>query len=235
MSGEAIIDYPLDDLAGLDGYQDELDTYFYVLLNRQVTLGQVNATPGLLTWNTRINNQDDLDYDYFDADFAILNQPWVSDVPTGTVYTLSVGGVLTFSGAASYAREKSESVGGTVLFSGTAPITFTAVGGGTTYNLTVGGTVVFSGVSALSKVRVSSASGTLLFSGTLAQLHTRSQTVSGSMLFSGNSPQVRTKIDSAGGVVVFNSSAPMSFIPGSAPAGATISRLNVKVSRSMGL
>ena len=173
----------------------------------------------------------------------------------GTVHTLTVGGTVVFSGSGSIAKIRSqsasgtivfsgtavaqrvrvESVGGTVLFSGTAPITFTAVGGGTTYNLTVGGTVVFSGVSALSKVRVSSASGTLLFSGTLAQLHTRSQTISGSMLFSGNSPQVRTKIDSAGGVVVFNSSAPMSFIPGSAPAGATISRLNVKVSRSMGL
>jgi hypothetical protein len=107
--------------------------------------------------------------------------------------------------------------------------------GGTTYTLSPGGTVTFSGSSPFAREKVISAGGTVTFNGAATLIKTKVLSVVGSVIFSGSAPIVKTKVLSAGGLVSFSGTAPMNFIPAGSGTGNIDSRLNMLMSKTMGL
>jgi hypothetical protein len=166
-------------------------------------------------------------------------------------------GGYVFSGTVPLLRTRLQPVSGGYVFSGTAPITFTAGGAPVTYTITpsggyvfsgtsssyarerlqvVSGGIVFSGTVTPQRIKTQPASGGIVFSGAITTIKTRALVPSGLITFSGTAPLVRTKIVPVSGLITFSGSAPITFVPaGAPPAGSNDSRLNVKVSRAMGL
>jgi len=158
---------------------------------------------------------------------------WIPDaVSGGTVYTLSPGGTVSFtgtspelrekmltpsgsfvlSGFSSFLREHAYLPSGTVSFSGTAPISQAA-----TYVLSISGSVVFSGSTEYQRTKVQGASGTVSFTGTYAPLHEKTYAPSGTVVFSGTATGNKIRVFSPTGEITFLGSAPI--INPNAPAG----------------
>jgi hypothetical protein len=100
------------------------------------------------------------------------------------------------------------SAGGSVTFSGAAPVSKTR-------QLAVSGSVAFSGTVALRRERVLLPSGSVVFSGTAAFSTASSYTLAsgGTVSFSGAAVLGRTKILAAAGTVAFSGSTPVIFTP----------------------
>lgn len=222
MSGEAIVDFPIDDLTFYE--VEEFDIVIRQLFNRQLTLGQVNATPGLLQWQTRIDNEDNYQYEMDDAVYAnLFGVPVPLNINAGgggTTYTLTVGGSYTFSGAVPQIRERKQVTGGSIVFSGAVPQLRTrtqnvsggmVLSGAANYQrvkqYTPSGSIVFSGTAPLSAGGTASyvltAGGAYTFSGVVAQLHTRTQTPSGGVMFSGAAQPLHQKQYNPTGLITY--------------------------------
>lgn len=167
------------------------------LSNRQVTVGAVPVVPPISQTLQLFAQTTPEDVVLDDYPFEVLDV--ISEIAP-TIYTISPSGQ--------------------VVFSGTAPITFTPAGAGTTYTISPSGGVTFSGDANYSKNKILSPSGQIAFSGTVAQVHTKTLILSGQILFSGSSSQVHTRVDSVSGQVVFSGSAPLSFVSGAGTGGA---------------
>lgn len=123
---------------------------------------------------------------------------------------------------------------GSIVYSGTAPITFTSAGG-TTYTITPSGGFDLFGATSLRRTRVQVASGNIAFTGSISLNRTRSQPASGFITFSGLVNQVHTKIMPAAGSFSFTGSAVISFFPAGAAASNIANKLSLAISRAMKL
>jgi hypothetical protein len=129
---------------------------------------------------------------------------WLKASTGGTTYILSPGGTVTFTGTATYNRQKVYTLvpSGTVIFSGAAAFARNKV-----YTLTPSGTVNFSGTSPFSQGGILTPGGTITFFGSSLVLKTRAFTAEGNVQFSGGSSLIKTKTIIAGGFVVFTGTA----------------------------
>lgn len=118
--------------------------------------------------------------------------------------------------------------GGTITFSGTAAEIKTRINA-------AGGTLVFSGSAAESRERNQVAGGTILFTGSATEFKTKLLAAGGNITFTGTAPEIKTKIETPSGSVIFSGHSGMIFIPAGGVAGSKVNRLNVKISRSIGL
>jgi hypothetical protein len=214
--------------------------------------GSYNTTPTNLGWGNRASSGD-RGWDgligltlFFDgalnaAEHATLsknpNQIFVSNnsilslllldknISGGTIYTLSPGGTLTFSGSSTELKTKVLQPGGTITFSNTSPLikiktlglsglisfsgssSLTLSNGSTTYTMSPGGTITFSGTNIQAHEKVLQPSGNITFNGTALELKTHAIIPSGSIDFSGTSIEIKNKIIQPTGLITFTGNA----------------------------
>lgn len=306
MSGQAIVDYPVN--TNSDFELTEFDSICFILFNNQTTLSQVDDIPVQYSISLLADSIDNS----LDVEYIVLNQSCLYRTAGSNIYTLTVGGLVNFTGVVTVARIRLTVPIGLVTFAGTLPlgrvrtnvisglISFTGVSvsartrttipnglvtlsganllyrirtldptglinfsgisviaftGVKIYTLTVGGVLiflgavknlrtrftiasgsaVFSGNSMLQRVRIQLSSGLLNFSGAVIVLRNRVQTISGLLNLFGTAKEIRTKIQIPTGPVVFTNTAPISFTSAGPAVTNTASKLNLKISRSMGL
>lgn len=172
-------------------------------------------------------------------------------------YLINPSGGIVFSGGTEPVRERVFPVSGGVLFGGSAvtvhenvvvPVGGVAFGGdgsvvftpnsSTTYDITPSGGVSFSGTSSTNREFAIVPVGSIVFSG--ASLVSREKVIlpSGGVTFDGSANFQGDHIISPNGGIVFGGNGGMFFVPAGGGGGSglwDISRLNVRVSKAIGL
>lgn len=112
----------------------------------------------------------------------IASRNYLSIGSATTSYTISPTGSVSFSGTSAQIHIKVFSVGGSILFSGNAPLSQVTP---TTYTITPSGTVVFSGSAVMSKTSVLYATGQIVFGGSHTLMKTKILSAGGTLTLSG--------------------------------------------------
>lgn len=176
---------------------------------------------------------------------AVLNKNYIISPSGGIVFggapnilrerAIVPSGGIVFSGAAAFGYERILSPSGGAIFGGTGNITFEPTSG-TTYTITPSGGVAFSGASDVLRERTIAPNGGITFSGASTLQRERSIIPSGGIIFDGSATFNADHIIVPNGGIVFGGNGGMFFIPAGGGSGLLdAQRLNVKVSKAMGL
>lgn len=176
---------------------------------------------------------------------AVLNKNYIISPSGGIVFggapnvlrerAIVPSGGIVFSGAAAFGYERILSPSGGAIFGGTGNITFEPTSG-TTYTITPSGGVAFSGASDVLRERTIAPNGGITFGGSSSLQRERSIIPSGGIVFDGTAPIQGDHIIIPNGGIVFGGNGGMFFVPAGGGSGLIdAQRLNVKVSKAMGL
>lgn len=146
------------------------------------------------------------------------------------------GGVL-FGGGATQVYERIIPPSGGVIFGGTGNTTFEPVSG-TTYTITPSGGISFSGASEFVREKSIVPTGGIVFSGDNVLQREKVIAPSGGIDFSGSANFGGDHVIAPNGGIIFGGSAGTYFVPVGGGGGSglwDVMRLNVKVSKTMGL
>lgn len=117
----------------------------------------------------------------------------------GTIYTMTPGGTITFTGTVLQRREHVQPISGSIAFSGTVAQRLTRA-------FSPSGSISFSGTNTLLRTRLFTPSGNITFSGTapFSQNNTYTLSPGGIITFSGTGGQVRERVQIATGNITFS-------------------------------
>lgn len=169
-------------------------------------------------------------------------------------YVITASGGVTFAGAPPILRERSIVPAGGISFSGTGTFGFDRVispsggavfGGtgniifegsaGTTYLIEPSGGISFSGAADVLRERSITPNGGITFSGASTLQREKSIIPSGGIIFDGTAPFIGDHIVIPNGGVIFGGNGGMYFAPAGGSGLIEAQRLNVKISKAMGL
>jgi hypothetical protein len=111
----------------------------------------------------------------------------------------------------------------------------TPAASGNVYTITPAGSITFTQTATYRKTNVIAPTGQVSFSGAVPQIRKKSFSSSGSLSLTGSVPFIGKNILPISGTIVFSGTSPISFTDVASSGNDNISRLNLKISKAMGL